>query len=205
MTLPLCYSWSPIGKRLCIPYEAPQGRRVNAIGAYCSHGVEAGRFVWEAYASLPKSTAKKQRKTLAEQAAAHDLRVEQVQTIDGERFVAFVWRVAGRPAVYGAGWKRERPLVLVVDNYSVHKCERVQHERAAFAAAGITLFFLPSYSPELSRIEPIWHDVKHHEMTKRSHEILGELLRAVEAGLTQKASDLLNARSETAHSFRAAA
>lgn len=205
MTLPGCYSWSPIGKRLCIPYEAPQGRRVNTIGAYCSHGVEAGRFVWEAYASLPKSTAKKQRKTLAEQAAAHDLRVEQVQTIDGERFVGFVWRVAGRPAVYAEGWKRDRPLVLVVDNYSVHKCERVQQEMAAFAAAGITLFFLPSYSPELSRIETIWHDVKHHEMTKRSYETLGALLRAVEEALTRKASDLLDARSETAHSLRAAA
>jgi hypothetical protein len=205
MTLPLCYSWSPIGKRLCIPYEAPQGRRVNVIGAYCSHGVEAGRFVWEAYARLPKSRAKKQRKTLAEQAAAHDLRVEQVQTIDGERFVAFVWRVAGRPAIYAAGWQRERPLVLVVDNYSVHTCERVQQEMAAFAAAGITLFFLPSYSPELSRIEPIWRDVKHHEMTKRSYEILGDLLRAVEETLTGKANDLLDAHSETAHSFRAAA
>lgn len=205
MTLPLCYSWSPIGKRLCIPYEAPKGRRVNAIGAYCSHGVEAGRFVWETYASLPKSTAKKQRKTVAEQAAAHDLRAEQVQTIDGERFVAFVWRVAGRPTIHAEGWQRERPLVLVVDNYSVHKCERVEQERAAFAAAGITLFFLPSYSPELSRIEPIWHDVKHHEMTKRSYEILGALLRAVEEALTRKANDLLDARSETSHSFRVAA
>jgi len=205
MTLPVCYSWSPIGKRLCIPYEAPQGRRVNAIGAYCSHGVEAGRFVFATYASLPKSKAKKQRKSLAEQAAAHDLRAEQVKTIDGEQFVQFVWRVAGRPAIYPAGWKRERPLVLVIDNYSVQKCERVQQELAAFAAAGITLFYLPSYSPELSRIEPIWHDVKHHEMTKRSYEVLGALLRAVEEALARKANDLLAARSETAHSFRAAA
>jgi DDE superfamily endonuclease len=205
MTLPVCYSWSLVGKRHSIPYEAPQGRRVNAIGAYCSHGVEAGRFAFEASASLPKSTAKKQRKTLAEQAAAHDLRVEEVGTIDGERFVRFVWRAAGRPTLYPEGWQRERPLVLVVDNYSVHKCERVQQEQAAFAAAGITLFYLPSYSPELSRIEPIWHTIKHHEMTKRSYEVLGTLLRAVEEALARKARDLLAAQAETAHSFRAAA
>jgi hypothetical protein len=205
MTLPVCYSWSLVGKRLCIPYEAPKGRRVNAIGAYCSHGVEAGRFVFEACASLPKSTAKKQRKTVAEQADTHDLRVEQVGTIDGERFVRFVWRVAGRPTLYPERWQRERPLVLVVDNYSVHKCERVQQEQAAFAAAGITLFFLPSYSPELSRIEPIWHTIKHHEMTKRSYEVLGTLLRAVEEALARKARDLLAAQPEAAHLFRAAA
>lgn len=205
MTLPVCYSWTLVGMRLCVPYEAPQGRRVNGIGAYCTHGVEAGRFVYELCASLPKSTAKQPRKTPEEQAAKHDLRVEQVGTIDGERFVRFVWHVAGRPAIHPEGWKRDRPLVLVVDNYSVHKCERVKEEMAAFEAAGITLFFLPSYSPELSGIEPIWHDVKHHELTQRSHERLGELFRAVDAALTRKANKLLAACSKTDIPFRAAA
>ncbi len=205
MTLPVCYSWTLAGMRLWVPYEAPQGRRVNGIGAYCTHGVEAGRFVYELCASLPKNTAKKQRKTPEEQAAKHGLRAEQVGTIDAERFVRFVWQVAGRPAVYPAGWKRERPLVLVVDNYSVHKSERVQQEMEAFAAAGITLFFLPSYSPELSGIEPIWHDVKHHRLTKRSYEILGELFEAVDDALARKANDLLAVSSRTTISFRAAA
>jgi hypothetical protein len=205
MTLPVCYSWTLKGMRLWVPYEAPQGRRVNGIGAYCTHGVEAGRFVYELYASLPKNTAKKQRKTPEEQAAKHGLRAEQVGTIDGERFVRFVWQVAGRPAIHPEGWKRERPLVFVIDNYSVHKCERVQAERAAFAAAGIELFYLPSYSPELSGIEPVWHDVKYHRMPKRSHAILGDLFQAVDEALALKANDLLAARSKTAISFRAAA
>lgn len=205
MTLPVCYSWTLAGMRLTVPYEAPQGRRVNGIGAYCTHGVEAGRFVYELCASLPKSTAKQPRKTPEEQAAKHDLRVEQVGTIDGERFVRFVWKVAGRPAIYPEGWKRERPVVIVVDNYSVHKCERVKEEMAAFEAAGISLFFLPSYSPELSGIEPIWHDVKHHRMTKRSYEVLGGLFQAVDDTLARKAEDLLVACSGTATSFRAAA
>jgi len=204
-TLPLCYSWTLVGKRLCIPYEAPQGRRVNGIGAYCAHGVEAGRFIYELCASLPKSTAKKQRTTPEEQAAKHGLEREQVGTIDGERFVRFVWKVAGRPEIYPEGWKRERPLVLVVDNYSVHKGERVQAEEAAFAAAGIRLFYLPSYSPELSGIEPIWQDVKYREMTKRSYDLLGALFRAVDEALATKASDLLAAHSKTALALRAAA
>jgi hypothetical protein len=205
MTLPVCYSWTLEGMRLCVPYEAPQGRRVNGIGAYCTHGVEAGRFVYELCASLPKNTAKKQRKTPAEQAAKHGLVEEQVGVIDGERFVGFVWQVAGRPAIYAEGWQRERPMVFVIDNYSVHKCERVQEELAAFAAAGITLFYLPSYTPEMSGIEPIWHDVKYHRMTTRSYEILGDLFQAVDKALALKAVDLLAARSKTAIAFRAAA
>ena len=117
MTLPVCYSWTLAGVRLRLPYEAPQGRRVNGIGAYCTHGVEAGRLVYELCASLPKSRAKQPRKTPAERAAAHELAVEQIGTVDGERLVRFIWTVAGRPAIYAEGWQRERPLVIVLDNY----------------------------------------------------------------------------------------
>lgn len=205
MTLPVCYSWTLVGRRLIVPYEAPQGRRVNGIGAYCTHGVEAGRFAYELCASLPKSKAKRPRKGPAEQAAAHGLRPEQVGTIDGERFVQFVWKLAGRPTIYAQGWQRERPLVLVVDNYSVHTGERVEQERAAFAAAGISLFYLPSYSPELSGIEPIWQDVKHRDMTKRSYDLLGALFQGVDDALARKAGDLMAAHTKTDRPLRAAA
>jgi hypothetical protein len=53
MTLPPNYSWSPVGQPVCVAYEAPQGRRINVLGAYFSHGPLAGRFVSELYATLP--------------------------------------------------------------------------------------------------------------------------------------------------------
>lgn len=192
------YSWAPIGERLRIPYEAPQGRRVNAIGAYFSSGVLAGRFEFETYASLPESRSKKARKSLAERAAAHGLGVAEVGPIDSERLVAFIWKLAGRPEVYPEDWKRERPLVVWLDNYSVHKSERVRQEQAAFERAGIRLCYLPSYSPELSKIEPIWQDVKHHQLTQRSHTEVCALKRAVEEALTKKAADLLAAHNQIA-------
>lgn len=69
MTLPTGSSWSAVGQALRVPYEAPQGRRINVIinviGAYFSHGPEVGRFEYASYASLPKTTAKRQRKTTA--------------------------------------------------------------------------------------------------------------------------------------------
>lgn len=99
MTLPTCSSWFPIGKVLRIPYQAPQGRRVNAIGAYFSHGPQAGRFLFETYASLPKSKAKQPRKTPEQIAANQGLTPAEVGPIDGERFLAFVWRMAGRLAL----------------------------------------------------------------------------------------------------------
>lgn len=60
--------------------------------------------------------------------------------------------------------------------------------------AGVHLYYLPSYSPELSAIEPIWHDVKHHRMQERSQTQVNALKRAVEEELTQKAADLLAAQ-----------
>lgn len=196
MTLPLNYSWYPKGERLLIPYEAPQGRRVNAIGAYISRGVAAGQFHFATYAALPKSRAKQPR-PLAEQAAVHGLREEEVGPIDSERFLQFVWRFAGRPAVYTAEWVRERPLSIWLDNYSVHKSERVQAEIPALARAGITLHYLPSYSPELSKIEPIWLDVKHHDMRERSHTELRALKEATDTALTNKAAEIRAAHTNT--------
>ena len=96
MTLPPTSSWFPIGKQLRIPYEAAQGRRVNVLGAYFTHGPSAGRFAYQTWAVLPKSRAKKQRKSVEEVAAGHGLRVDEVGAIDSERLVSFIWEIAGR-------------------------------------------------------------------------------------------------------------
>jgi len=205
MTLPTCYSWFPIGQVLRIPYEAPQGRRVNAIGAYFSHGPLTGGFAFETSASLPKSRAKKQRKTQQQIAAAHGLTKDEVGPIDNERFLSFVWRVAGRPAVAVEDWKRERPLYVVLDNYSVHTSQPVQEAIPALEAANVFLFYLPSYSPELSKIEPIWNAVKHHEMSVRSHTQVKNLKTAVDDALTTKAEALMAQQQETTKELRPAA
>ncbi len=195
MTLPPSRSWFPQGERLEVAYEAAQGRRVNAIGAHLTHGPDAGGFEYQSWASLPKSRAKKQRKTPEQLAAAHSLKVEEVGTIDSERLVEFVWRIAGRPE--GAeGWVRERELKVVVDNYSVHKSEVVARAEPELARAGIKLEYLPSYSPELSRIEPDWNDIKQQHLPKRSYETVAELKKAVDEGLGRKATLLQQAQAK---------
>jgi hypothetical protein len=205
MTLPTCYSWFPLGKVLRIPYEAPQGRRVNAIGAYFTHGPLAGEFVFETYASLPKSKAKKQRKSPEQIAAAHGLTKDEVGPIDAARFLRFVWRAAGRPDVYPEGWKRERPLWFVQDNYSVHTSQEVRDAISELEAANIFFFYLPSYSPEMSEIERIWNAVKHHDIPVRTHSQVKELKTATDAALTAKAEALRLAHKESTDELRRAA
>jgi transposase len=53
-------------------------------------------------------------------------------------------------------------------------------------AADIGLFFLPSYSPELSGIEPLWRDVKQHRMRRLSRDSLLDLKRDVDAALAER-------------------
>lgn len=188
-----------MGEVLRIPYEAPQGRRVNVIGAYCSHGVLSGEFAFESFASLPKQKGKTKRKSLSEMAASHGLSEEYLGPIDGRRFLAFVWRLSGRPADADANWRRERLLVIVLDNYSVHKGQLVKEALPALEAANIRLFYLPSYSPELSEIEPIWRSVKGHGMPYRTETQLGRRKQAVDQALTQKARELKERASKTTH------
>lgn len=188
MTLSNAYSWSPVGKRLHVPYEAPQGRRVNAMGAVF-HGSRRFEFVTRARA--PKTT----RKPLS--ALAGGLSPEEMGVLDADVLVAFVWKIAGRPADAPEGWRRDKPLVIVLDNYSVHVGKKVQEERERWQAADIDLFFLPSYSPQLSAMEPVWHDIKQHRMRRLSRDSLLALKRDVDAALTERAQTPVSDNSLT--------
>ena len=80
--------------------------------------------------------------------------------------------------------------MVVLDNYSVHTSHTVAEACPELEAAGVYLVRLPSYSPELSRIEPDWNDVKHHGMPVRSFERVADLKWAVDEALARKAEQL---------------
>ena len=197
MTLPTSYSWSPVGVAVPIAYEAPQGRRVNAIAAYFSHGPDAGRLEFASLATVPRQKGKTKRKTPAEIAAAHGLQAGLLGAIDSERFLCFVFRIARRPDIYADFWCRMRPLWMVLDNYWVHKSQAVQEARTRLQAVNVFLFYLPAYSPELSEIEPIWRAVKGHGMPYRTQTVLGQMKRAVDDALSDKARQLREEQAKT--------
>jgi transposase len=204
MTLPSAYTWSPVGQTLSVPFEANCGRRLNLIGGYFSHGPMAGHFEYELYLGLPKSRAKKTKGQIV--SLPDGVSEEEVGPIDGDRLVAFLWRLAGRPKVYSSDWKRVRPLYIWLDNYSVHTGQAVKDVLADLKAADVHLMYLPAYSPELSEIEPIWNDVKYHQMSKRSFTDILDLRTEAKAALERKARKLMTARRQIiTESLRAAA
>jgi transposase len=82
------------------------------------------------------------------------------------------------------------PRVVVLDNAGIHTSKQVKAERQALRREGIYLYFLPPYSPELNEIEPVFKQVKHHDIPVRSHTSKAELRSSVEGGFATRARRL---------------
>jgi transposase len=54
-----------------------------------------------------------------------------------------------------------KPIVVILDNASIHKAKANRPIIEYLAKHGLTLYFLPPYSPELNRIERLWHKMKY--------------------------------------------
>ena len=165
--LPTGFTWARVGARPLVWDEPPAGRRLNVLGALAPFG-DAPRLVW----ACPPGK------------------------LDSAALLEFVCReVAGLPAPpdrLPAGCRRARPCVVVLDNASAHVSKAVKALLPALAAAGVTLYYLPPYSPELNRIEELWRHVKHEGLPVRSYRSGDELRAAVEDALAAHAARLLD-------------
>jgi hypothetical protein len=66
----------------------------------------------------------------------------------------------------------------------------VREAQPALVAADVQLVYLPAYCYELSAMEPVWNDVKQHQLLTRSFERVAELKRVVDDALARKAQQL---------------
>jgi hypothetical protein len=154
---------------------------------------------------LPKRRARTPRTTPEERAAAHGLSAEAVGPIDAARLVAFLWQVAGRPADAASTWRRARPLVIALDNYSVHTSQTVVAAQPQLAAANVELVYLARYCPEQSGIEPVWNEVQQHQIPMRSFAQVVDLKQAVDDALARKARQLQQTHGKPTNIQRRAA
>jgi putative transposase len=150
-SLPLGYSWCLPGQRKRVPYEYPQGRRVNVLAAY------------EPYAPEPWLGVQAFERTLTSDDLAAYLKSLPAAAV---------------------------PRVVVLDNASIHTSKAFKGQRQALTRLGIYLYYLPAYSPELNEIEPVFKQVKHHEISQRSYTSKEELRGSVEQGFNSYAQKL---------------
>jgi transposase len=74
-----------------------------------------------------------------------------------------------------------KPLVILIDNASIHRARAIQPALRLLEKKGITLKFLPPYSPELNRIEKLWWLMKHRWMalTRRTKDELEQTVNHI--------------------------
>ena len=149
----MSYSWTLRGQRKRVPYENPQGRRVNALAALVRDGPTPA-LTWD----------------------------QAPRTLTSADLLAFLPAIP-RPA--------DQPLVVVLDNGSLHVSKVVKAARPALWAQRIYLYYLPPYSPELNAIERVFRSIKYDELPERTYPSLPALEAAVDDAFTHYDDRLL--------------
>ena len=76
---------------------------------------------------------------------------------------------------------RGLPRVVVLDNASIHRGEKVREARPDLLKQNLHLYYLPAYSPELNDIEHTFRKAKHEAMPQRLQPHARALTAAVHA------------------------
>jgi len=84
-----------------------------------------------------------------------------------------------------------QPLVVVLDNGSLHVSKVVKAARPGLWAKRIYLYRLPPYSPALNAIERVFGGIKHHDLPERSYPTVTALETAIDAAFTHAKNRLL--------------
>ena len=77
------------------------------------------------------------------------------------------------------------PIVLVLDNASVHRSKLVQAKRREWKRKGWRLVFLPPYCPHLNLIETLRRQTKYRWLDCEAYQNFGTLCRSVTNILAQ--------------------
>ncbi|MDB5033669.1 MAG: transposase [Chlorobi bacterium] len=76
--------------------------------------------------------------------------------------------------------RHRRPVVLVLDNASLHTSGMFQQRRAVWAKADVNVKYLPQYSPELNMIEILWKRIKYSRLPLDAYENWEKLTESLE-------------------------
>ena len=136
--------------------------------AYCDEAgftqTHPNRSAWTPVGQCHASTAQRGKR----------LNVVGALLSSGELFTAKLWETMTALLFVGfLGLLVEhvgKPLEGTLDNASVHKAKEIEPLLKVLQGKGLKLYFLPAYSPELNRIEKLWHKMKYEWMAFKSRD-----------------------------------
>jgi hypothetical protein len=83
----------------------------------------------------------------------------------------------------------KKPTVVVLDNGSAQTSRAFRTELPTWPSRGLTLYYLPPYSPALNLIETLWRWMKYQWLDGAAYTDFPSLVKAVNAIVWHKADD----------------
>ena len=83
---------------------------------------------------------------------------------------------------------RTRPTVLVLDNARLHHTAAFRSRLPAWQERDVFIFYLPTDSPHLNKIETLWRKIKHEWLRPEAYASVATLKGAVRSVLDQVGS-----------------
>jgi transposase len=76
-----------------------------------------------------------------------------------------------------------------MDNASIHQNENLWNKQVEWERKGLTILFLPKYSPQLNKIEILWRFMKYQWLEIEAYESYSNLVKSVENILVNVGSE----------------
>jgi transposase len=70
--------------------------------------------------------------------------------------------------------------VVMIDNASIHRSEEFEDRIPCWKKQGLTIKYLPTYSPELNLIEILWRRIKYDWLPFSAYQCLNAMIEALE-------------------------
>ncbi len=84
---------------------------------------------------------------------------------------------------------KDEKVTVILDNAPTHRSNKFKDKIKDWKKKGLTLYFLPPYSPELNRIEILWRFIKYHWIEIKDYSSINSLEIYIDKVLRSYGSD----------------
>ena len=79
----------------------------------------------------------------------------------------------------------DKPTVIVIDNAPIHRSEEFEESLEEWEQKRLAIYYLPTYSSELNKIEMLWKKIKHQWLALQAYQSYQKLTEELDKVLSK--------------------